>query len=515
MNIQVNPSNHKELMIDFKNRDEMDVVDIYMKPKTRSHKFQKVKGNWNGQVSFLRNYRFVPIQFFHILYKLCKENRFEYDFKDVKESTTIKVDLEKLKSIYERAILGDEDLIYDKDQFETIYVFLKNRYNRQNISTSYGKTLVLFVVSVYLSSVNNENVLIVVPKPSLSQQMYSDFMSFSKHVIESKKIFSLVSSGNSNMEDHEDYKIIIANFLIIANKEKENFERFNALMFDEVHRATSKSYKRINVMCKNVTSTRGITGTMHHDFSAETYTMILNSGFSSKTVKKRELIDSGRASDGKIIVKYINSLNEHDAYTLHKYMLDEEEHIKHLDLERKLIRASYPRLKWVVSDIISEYKKRGNTVVFFKDVMHGYGKKIHELLSEQRDISVFYIDQHVKESIRQTMYEHIRNNHNCILVVSHDIASTGISINTLRCGYLAEPIKSKITTGQILGRFMRLSDGKDMFYMIDIVDSIQSSVRKKPNYYEKWYTYNRKDVYHADKFQIEEQRININHKSLF
>lgn len=510
MKLEINKDNPKELEMFFENNDEMYTITEYLKPKTRNHKFSKQVGRWNGQVSFVRKHRFVPIQLWQFIYSVCKKHGYKFDFVDVKKHTTIEIDIDKLKSIYQRALLSDPELKYDDDQFDTIVKFIRNKYNKQNVSTAYGKTLILFVACVYLSNVENSKILLITTKPSLSFQIYSDFVGYSKHVQESKKIFNVMAAGN-DLPEYEDYDIVIANFLLLQSKEKIHFERFTDMINDEVHRASSKSYKIINNNCVNLKSTRGVTGTMYIDFSAETHTMIVNSGFTSKIVKKKELINSGRATNGKIITKYINSLNPEQSNTLHKYFLDETDNIKKLNLERRLVRDSYPRFSWMISDIRNIQKEHKNGIIFFKDVENQYGKRIQQALLEYKDFSVFYIDQHVKEKTRGEIYKYANENENCIIVASYDIMSTGINVKRLRFGYMAEPVKSQITVGQVVGRFMRLFEDKEFFYLYDIVDVITSVGRTKQNYYHKWYIYDRKVVYDSDKFEILEQRININH----
>lgn len=325
----------------------------------------------------------------------------------------------------------------------------------------------------------------------------------------------------TTIDDYENYDCVIINFQLTINKPSKHYERFTSLMVDEVHRATSKSYVNINKWCTNLRSTRGVTGTMYNDNSAETLKMICSSGFLSKTVKKRELINQGRASDGVVHVRFINPLSDEATKKLRNTHFYEEDHIAKLNHERKLIRESQSRFEFIITDIRDYYSTYGgNGVVFFKDVQNGYGKRIYERLSSTyKDVSVFYIDGNTDQKLRQEAYSYMREHQNCILVVSYDIFATGISISNLVFGYLAEPIKSFVLIGQTIGRYMRLHDSKDKFHLIDVVDVVNlgktSSGKKLLNYYYKWYYYGRHKSYVADEFKIEEKTIKLKNNNLF
>lgn len=511
MKLRINPSNEKEIIIDFANHDEYDSVKMNFSVKKRSHRFMQTKyGKWNGVVNFLRKERFAPIQLWQKLYSICKANNYEFDYEEIKPYIRLKVNKKRLKEIYIKCVEADPNIEYDEDQFDSIYQMLKWKHNKMNLSVSYGKTLVFYVMCAYLVLEENEKILVINPKPNLNQQMFAEFVTYSNVFTDMAGRFMFTSSGQQ-MESYRHYDVCITNFQYAWNKEDECFEHYTSVMVDEVHRASSKSFKIILEKCVNVRSTRGATGTMVNDHSLENYATICASGFTNKIVQKRDIISKGRATDGIIITKFIEPLQHGEGAQLRAFYRKEEDHLTRLNLERRMIRESDERLLFVINDSISTLKQYGgNTVVFFKDVKNQYGRKIFEGITN-KGITTFYIDQHVKN--RTEIFEYLRNNSGCILVCSYDIISTGVSIRTLNSGYMAEPTKSATTIGQTIGRFMRTHDDKDKFYLVDLVDIIPEI--PKMNYYQKWYVYERLKSYKADEFEIVTEKVVLNSGKLF
>lgn len=510
MKLIINKQNPKEMEIIFQSHEELDSIKMATTVKKRNHRWVKEKyGKWNGEISFLRKDRFLPIQLWQLVYKVCVKNDFEFDYEELKPYIKLKVDKKFIESSYRKIIESVEGLEFDQDQLNSIIQILRYKHNKMDLSVSYGKSLIIFMVCYYLVEKHGEKIIIINPKPTLNSQMYAEFVKLSKPFPTFVNKVMFTSSG-TDMGMYEMYDVVITNFQYAHDKDDTHFHKFTSSFVDEVHRASSMSYKKILKKCKNVLSTRGATGTLLNDHTLETLSIICASGFTNKVVTKREIIDKGRATDGVVLVKFIEPLGLEEQKALKTFYVNNKEYLDRLNMEKKLIRDSKDRLNFIIKDSMKLLRdKGGNCIVFFKDVKNRYGKKIFEGYQKVNQPS-FYIDQDTKEADRQKIYSILRKETGYMLLCSYDIGSTGTSINTLTCGYLAEPTKSEITIGQMIGRFMRKHDDKEKFYLVDPVDLMP--LLGKQNYCEKWYTYSRLPLYKKDGFEIKTEKVTLKSK---
>lgn len=504
----------KEIEIIFQDGKEYELVSHYLRVQQRQYRFKKIKnGKWSGYVDFLRKHRFVPIQLWHFLYMISQKHNLPFDISEVKHLLINKVNEEKLKEIYEAVIEIDPKLKYDADQFDAILGLAKHRYVKSNLSVAYGKTATLFVVIAYLIMEHDEKILIINPKPSLNIQMYAEFFKWCSHekLIPIRNRIIATATGVS-FDTYDTFSCVISNFQYLMDKEGEFLENTTTAVIDEVHRASSKSYKNILSRCKNIISTKGVSGSIINDGTVESMSVLIASGFTLKTVKKREIIESGRATDGKIILIKMNTLSPLQVANLSDFYLNNKDGLERQRKEADIVRGSATKITHIVNFAVGGLTKHdGNGLIFFRDVKNRYGRKIFEEISfNYPKIKVFYIDEKVPERTRSEIYAYARNNKNVLIVVSYDIASTGLDIPTLTFGVMAEAIKSPIVLSQVIGRFMRKNEGKTLFALYDIVDFFLLRDGSQ-SYGIRWFKNSREKIYAEDKFKIEEVNININH----
>lgn len=489
----------KYLSVDFKNDEEMIRFGQYFTREKRDAKFHKK----DSIVKFFTNSYKIRIQFWKEIYKLCLEYNFEFDFYE-QGDMTYDVTLEHVIAFCTEQMKGTVYQDYDMaDTYHSVYLLVKFRYIRMDLSVSYGKSILMYLASKYLIlNKISKKVLITTPKPQLSMQIMGEFSEVNKN----RFPFAVWRGGIKA----KDSPVVISNFQYLANVKAEIMEGFDTIFHDECHRTSAPTYKEIDAKCPNVIMTKGITGSLMEDRSAEDFMVLANSGETSKTVSKRDLINAGRATDGIISFIILSYLPLH----IRQKLIDDRYNpsiskIKSLDWERQEILRHEWRIKLLVSFIKKVHLSKGNGIVFFKTISHG--TKLVELLKKVLPESkVFYIDKDTKEGNRKEFADYMNTHNNCILVGSFDTTGTGVSIKNLWWGISVEPFKSFNLVEQVIGRFMRLFKGKDKFVFYDVIDDgrlivTENGKRKtKENYFYGWMAHKEND-YARHGFKITKQ----------
>lgn len=492
---------NKYIKVEFKNDEEEIRFCQYFTREKRDAKFNK-KGSivklYDG------NYK-IRAQFWKEIYKLCLNYDFEFDFFDQIEMV-LDVEFDHVKAFCVDQVKGTVYQDYDmEDTYYSVFLMVKHRYLRMDLSVSYGKSILMYLSAKYLVlNKHSKKILITTPKPQLSMQILGEFSEINK----SRFPFAVWRGGIKI----KDAPVVISNFQYLANVKPEILATFDTIIHDECHRTSAPTYKDISDKCINVTSTKGITGSMLEDKSAEDFMVIANSGETMKTVSKRDLIDSGRATDGIISFIILSYLPLHTRQKL----IDDRYNpsiskIKSLDWERQEILKHDWRIKLIVSFTKKVHLEKGNGIVFFKTI--AYGTKMVEMLKKALPESkIFYIDKDTKEVNRKHFADYMADHDNCVLVGSFDTTGTGVSIKNLRWGIASEPFKSFNLVEQVIGRFMRLFKGKDKFVFYDIIDDGRIVIKAngkdvtKENYFYGWMK-SKEEIYKNHGFKILKQKV--------
>jgi len=147
---------------------------------------------------------------------------------------------------------------------------------------------------------------------------------------------------------------------------------------------------------------------------------------------------------------------------------DEKDGSKLLNLEKQIAREDRKRLLYVC-DIISRAKK--NALVLFSDIKNSYGRNIYDWLRENTEKNAYYIDGNTEADRREFYKKKMEEESDVVLVASIGTFSEGIDILNVHNIYIVESNKSEIIIRQILGRGMRLMDGKEKITVFDFSDN--------------------------------------------
>lgn len=273
--------------------------------------------------------------------------------------------------------------------------------------------------------------------------------------------------------------------LRIKNNEKTNHNYFaNGVCVSNCHHAKTKSIKDVVVKSYNSKYNIGMTGTLPQEGSLDSFTIQSYLGPCVYTYTSSELISAKYATPVKVVgieMDYLDEETKKRLYHLRNVSADEKDGVKLLNLEKDIVRENRKRLVYVCQ-IISKATK--NSLVLFSDIKNDYGRTIFNWLKENTEKTVYYIDGETKVDNRDYFKKQMEEQENVIIVASIGVFSEGISINNVHSIFIVESSKSEYRVRQMLGRGMRLMEGKNIITVIDFCDNFQYGTHKyqKVNY---------------------------------
>jgi hypothetical protein len=500
----------KNLKINYTDNSELVYMNDHFTRHKRDSKFNPTK---NSVVHYFRTNNTLPIQLYDELIEVLDRGRHQYRFDQEAELYRV-VEYDHVIEWCKKEVIGTEYQDYDMgDTYETVYTMIKNKYSRLVLSTSYGKSITLFLVTKYLIDHKlEEKILIVTSKPQLANQFMGEISGMMKNGED-----FYYSAWKATMKKRNT-KVIITNFMLAVNIKKEFMDMFTCIMFDECHRCSAYSYKQIYESAGNVTSTSGCTGSLREDGSAEDFQIMSLTGATKKIVTKKDIIASKRATGGRvsaIILDYADRITKHEVVSsrygtrLTKF--------EALAKEKEAVFGSVWRMQMVAKMLVKILQQKGNGLAFFKITNNGYADRmITEMKRIDPSKKYFYVDQTVPVATREAYCSYMESNNDAMMFGTYDTIGTGTSIKNLHWGAMVEPTKSPDMIEQVIGRFMRLHKTKEEFVIYDIVDDMRSIIlgnhgheTMRDNFLYTWFA-ERSKIYNTNGFKIKKQIVNKN-----
>ena len=311
-------------------------------------------------------------------------------------------------------------------------------------ATSAGKSLIIYMIIRIFQLMQLEKpeeeqkkVMVIVPSSALVDQMYNDFADYSEtdtlwHVHnECQRIRQKMSKVIQS-------NVIISTWQSAAKMTKHEIDdEIGCVIVDECHTARGQVLKSILAELVSVPYRFGFTGTLDHVESNE-YTIQGLLGPAVKIIKAKELMQSGAATDVKILaVKLNHSKEEVKALEERKQYMRNNDYTpaEIYQAEMSYIESSSARTKFI-ADICESYD--GNTLVLYNHIDHGeaIAKTLRACAQD-----VFEINGKVDINDREKTRGALENSDNVNLVASYGTCSTGISIKRLHNLVLAAPTK--------------------------------------------------------------------------
>lgn len=460
----------------------IDFLYDYFTYEVEANKLQKKKmyGYIEKKHLFNKKKRSVPNGMLLDLCKILKANKIEYKVsKELIDFNSKEWVDEQYKSFLDSDC--SEDITPFPHQEKAIKEFLRRKKGFGELATSSGKSFIIYVIACLLAKLDNK-VLIITDSINLVEQLKQDILSYTKNPQYWGKYVKGIYATSKDDKYDENAKVIISTYGSMRD-EPEYFQDFNCVIVDEGHKATSNSITDIINKCWYAEYRIGMTGSLNGTREHELKTTALFGQIIS-IITARELIDKGMATPLKIeIVKLKRNRNPvFDSYP---------EYVDYLIND-------YPRMDYIVDEAI---KLNKNVILLFNQRKFGkalYNTVLQRLKGEKRNVE--YIDGEISVDERIRIKDSFETNDNVILVASYKTISTGVNAPNLRAIIFAQPIKSKISTVQSVGRVIRKSKGKDQAYVIDYWDTYG---------WGQYHSRQRKDIYKEEGHEWTEKTVEI------
>lgn len=333
--------------------------------------------------------------------------------------------------------------------------------------TASGKSLMIYMIARYLNKLGHR-VLVIVPTINLVNQMAKDFSQYNKgRELSMHKILA-------GKEKNSKADIVISTWQSIVKMERSWFAQFGGVIGDEVHQYKAKSLVTIMESACDIPYRIGTTGTLD-DIEENQLTIRGLFGDIFQTKKTSELIERGDVSRVQINMCTLRYNDE----TKRAFWTNQR------DEDNKARRPTYPEeiatllahdMRFTFVTKLARALK-GTTLILFRYKSHG--TRLYEYLKTKVP-NVHYVSGDVDGDDREAIRQLVMNNEGSVIVASLGVFSTGINIPNIDNIILAHPLKTKITLLQSIGRGLRLSEGKVMCNVYDVVDEV--STKGRSNY---------------------------------
>jgi len=450
-------------------------------PNSRHH--PKVRaGLWDGKKSlFNKRNKTIYVGLLNDVVEFCEEKGYEVDLdasvnfpkeisKDDADAFTRSLDVRR-----------DGSPISPHDhQVGAIHHALDTSRCLLRSPTASGKSYIIYALARFYL-LRGSRILVVVPRKSLVEQFYSDFEDY--------------SSGNGwdvgehcqrlygGFEKEFTKDILFTTWQSIKDNPPEWYENFGAIFGDEAHEFAAASLVKIMESTTTVPVKIGTTGSLDGKKVNElTLFGLFGPLFTAATTK--DLQDQGKLSASEITqvsfrypdpeCQWMATKNtktvwdgKNNSYKEIKVPATYQEEIDFL--------LGHPTRNRLLTEMAANTE--GNTLLLFSCIEHG--KALLKSIEEKCPLRpVYFIDGSVPVEDRERVRMALKTLSGGIIVASYGTTSTGVNIPSIEDIIFAHPTKSTIRVLQSLGRGLRLSEGKTVCRLWDVVDDMRWKKRR-------------------------------------
>jgi superfamily II DNA or RNA helicase len=467
---------------------ELKDLQLYFRKRQKGYHFNKLykRKLWDGYDKFIDQDLKIGVGLWKEIINFGKKYEYEINIEGLEDLLNLTFTKEQLDKFASVLMDGIDIEPYDY-QLEAAHRALKYKFCSQELATSAGKTLILYIYISFLKRkgiVSKERkALIVVPNISLVGQTAEKFEKDYDTGLMKYKVLSIGGTNKYSDQKFEESELVISTYQSLKNKEPEFFKTFSVVCIDECHTSRGNSIKDILLASTNVEYKLGLSGTIKIEEQYSDFFKIQEFlGPLSMTLKSSFLIDQQHSPN--VYIKMV-SLSYPTSEPFVKQYLQLREKIKAgegtgvsgkemFDMERNFIVGYEPRI-----DFISSFVKKlgGNTLILFINVKDQYGQRICDRIKEWNE-HAYYIDGGVDGDDRADYKNAMEREDGAVIVASYGTFSTGIDLKKVNHIIFAESYKSEITIRQSIGRGMRKLAGKHEVTIYDLVDDLDGYIVK-------------------------------------
>ena len=421
------------------------------------------RGVWDGKKRFFKDKSFPTGLLF-----LVREAIPDLCIKQARDSTWYDLDPNILKT---KKMTGK--FAYQFDSLKAIFEYKRGILDN---ATGAGKTNTCAAFFAHLRRPS----LFLVHTKELLEQAYEVFRT------ETKLPVGKFGAG-------EDSRLLLTVGMVqtISRRLKDNstlgwLRRLEAIVADECHLASAKSYTDILQQCTNAQYRIGISGTPLDRSKLDNLQLLAYFGPVIHSIRNEVLIASG--VNAVPLVEMIKF--DHKSYP--------KKEVKYAEVYTEYIVRNEKRNNLAVTEAINAIQGSNKVLVLVHRQEHGF---LLQKLFEQRGIIVSFCYGESSKEERAREFDAIKNGKSQVLIASK-IAEVGLDIPQLSAMIRASGGKSTVSTLQAIGRVLRnpWSKGTTVKY-IDFFDDDGIDSQGKPNWLRD-HSLQRKRDYGKEKFSV-------------
>lgn len=463
----------------------------------------------------------------------CEENNIVFNrevFDDTFKYTRFRCSLEEFTATVDSWDLNLKPRPY---QIEAAWKILQYNASLSQLATRAGKTLIAYMVFRYALEHGAHNVLMIVPNINLVKQGVNDMGEY-KEFFKTETVWAkgeYCACSNLTIGTFQS----LVRMLDKKNKKynPKFFDKFDIVLCDEVHTAKCKSIDTLlsQPFIRDAKIRFGFSGTLPDKNSIDSYKVQSLMGPMIQDISSKELMDAGFITpiditqvrihykqDTHLLDQYI----EYGEYLCSNYVTEVNEKGKRVRVKRaeqdftmkdekelpvvlremkKQITCGVKTKNDYYSAIIELCKAQGSNLLNLEQmILHHSQDRIDKMIEllyglDKNTIvfahhteylkhlyncftaafpgrNVYLITGQTSVKKREAIIEAMLHDKGAILVASYGCVGTGLTLKNIDYGIFAQSFKSKVIVLQSLGRGLCLADGKDHFYLYDIVDCL-------------------------------------------
>lgn len=338
---------------------------------------------------------------------------------------------------------------YQNAAIKAIQEKFNNGYRKQYVvmPTGSGKT----VTFLKYASENHERIMIVVPSIELMRQVYESALLFwDKNQISRK--------GDRFNEVPNVIHICIIHSIRGDYLDFITGQYFDLVIIDEAHHSCSASYKRLIKQMVFAPKFLGFTATPDR-LDGEMLSEVLET--CSYKIEISEMIDKGFLCD----VEGFSVKTNID-------MSDIDDHNGDFSIVQLYKKLSTEKRNNLILDICKDEMKDRKVLIFCINIHHS---KIIRNLINDHGISCAHIDGTMNDKERNSVLSSFRNG-DVSCLCNCQLLTEGFDEPSIDGIILARPTRSRGLFLQMIGRGLRISNGKTNCKIIDIVDNHKNTI---------------------------------------
>lgn len=402
-------------------------------------------GRWDGRIRFYEKTGKTYVKLLSRIVPYLDQWNYEIDLIDNRQYFELPAQIDE-------NIFAEHGFVLRPYQVQSINSAIQNGSGFILAGTGAGKTSITAAISHAFSS-EGYDCITIVPSADLVDQT----VEFYRKVGLDTGVYS-----GANKEIH--HANVVATWQALQYNHRI-LEKFKALIWDEAHGCKATvGQKLLNESAAHIPFKFGVTGTFPKP-EADQLSLHSAVGDILIEISARWLIDNGYLAE--VDIKQI-CLKQPDKQQFPDYAA-----------ERTYLSKNTERMDVIADIIINGCQEYGNTLVLVNSVP--FGQNLSEIISD----AVFLYGGSKKEE-RREQYDLFESRDDMIVIATSGIASTGISIDRVKCLVFVDAGKSFIKAIQSVGRGTRLASDKKMVNIIDIFADLTWS-KKHAKERAKWY----------------------------